>query len=973
MKPILCLILALCIPPALAAQKHLFTPAPAVTTKALAALRRVTDAPATRNAAVRTVRINPALFNAQPGAAFTLALGQDYRVVTEQVITHADGVVTYLGRIVSDHLPYAVVLTRATNGMVLGSVQTPTRIWQVRAADTKTSLLIHKPYHARNRPPGKDVALPAAYTGPRNLLPSAERKRDAETSDVTIDLLLVYSPAVARAHPGAELDAFLRNLVDGANQAYADSHTGVSFHLAKTLGMGFGDMPVEQTAQCIAGLDVATAADGVGGCDSQAVQAIHNLRALYRADEVAMIIKTTFPDESGGVAGYGFEGGIGGSGPDTAYAVASPHPFTTEGAADDTIPGRLLAHELGHTLGAGHLNPDSLGAFAYSHAHSFGNLKGTIMVYPDSVGLFSNPDINCGGAPCGNRTQEDNALTIRLIKDRVAAYSEQRPHVSSSLKGIKPGGSFKLSEMNVSNGLAGTIGKVTILENDQPLRVLAYRAPIGRDKLDDRDYQLPLNLTPGAAYAIQIMPVYAPELAFQAPVEVSFSPPQVQSLTLARAGQTQAVFTATVVPEGLDTSVKLTASGGAGDVATTAIATARPPSGNRPYAANVALTIGGLDCGTHYTTSISASNAAGASGELPAGGSFTTAACGGSNPVIGNVSAAATGPHSATLTVAGDPGGTSGARFAILYGPQTWHDGGDSGFMALNAAGTLTFTLSKLNCNTSYQYIVAALSATGDAATTPATFKTAPCRPGHFSISGDTAVNFTDSQATYLIKRSGGSDGRVTLQVAATGVTAVRNEQFLQTEGTLLFADGETEKTLAVPLLHNAIDEGQYDFTVTLADPTGGAVLGEDKSVKTVITCRGDAALPAAHDLSITIKPGKTYAGTLPGSGPGKLVYGIVRFASHGRERMTDPLTGTFQYTARGDYSGPDSIDYRVENAAGSAKGTVKITVASASPPPSGDVGSGGGSALGLLSLVLLAAIPGLRKACQSISREDSE
>ena len=100
--------------------------------------------------------------------------------------------------------------------------------------------------------------------------------------------------------------------------------------------------------------------------------------------------------------------------------------------------------------------------------------------------------------------------------------------------------------------------------------------------------------------------------------------------------------------------------------------------------------------------------------------------------------------------------------------------------------------------------------------------------PGAFAFAADafTAME-SNGWATIDVCRLGGAEGEVAVEYAAAAGTAADGEDFAAAAGTLVFGAGETQRQFAVELLDDAVQEDTETVLLTLANPAGGAALGE--------------------------------------------------------------------------------------------------------------------------------------------------
>jgi hypothetical protein len=135
-----------------------------------------------------------------------------------------------------------------------------------------------------------------------------------------------------------------------------------------------------------------------------------------------------------------------------------------------------------------------------------------------------------------------------------------------------------------------------------------------------------------------------------------------------------------------------------------------------------------------------------------------------------------------------------------------------------------------------------------------------------FTTSAVTALE--GSTALLTVTRTGGLAGGVTVSFFTfVPSAAVNGLDFVLAPGVLVFEQGETTKTIAVPILGDALLEGPETFVVNLSNPSGGATLGTPSSATITIL---DAEAVVGFALpSLTISEGAASATvTVLRSGP---------------------------------------------------------------------------------------------------------
>ncbi|MBE9160631.1 putative Ig domain-containing protein [Nodosilinea sp. LEGE 06152] len=170
---------------------------------------------------------------------------------------------------------------------------------------------------------------------------------------------------------------------------------------------------------------------------------------------------------------------------------------------------------------------------------------------------------------------------------------------------------------------------------------------------------------------------------------------------------------------------------------------------------------------------------------------------------------------------------------------------------------------------------------------------------------------------TITITRTGGSDGAVSATVYLNNGTATSPDDYNSTPIVINFVNGETSKTIAVPILDDVIYEGNETLNIYLENATGGATIGAQSSATLTIV---ENEVPAFGALAFN---GATYSVNENGVPITEVI--ITRTGgSDGTVGVTlTPTNGTA--TTPADYdSAPITIDF----AAGETSKTITIPIA---------------------------------------------
>lgn len=205
-----------------------------------------------------------------------------------------------------------------------------------------------------------------------------------------------------------------------------------------------------------------------------------------------------------------------------------------------------------------------------------------------------------------------------------------------------------------------------------------------------------------------------------------------------------------------------------------------------------------------------------------------------------------------------------GAASTTLYGIATQGNAGSDSLLTINAAtgataviGALTGPSGPLNASTLVGFDIAAADNTAYLAFTPpggasTTIYLVDLATGNATLTGNggtvgggvvlrgltaaspgrvrlanTAYSVVESAdvANITIERIAGSDGPVTARVVASDGTATSTGDYIAGSYTVSFLNGETLKTVSVPITHDTVHELDETVNLTLSDPRQGASL----------------------------------------------------------------------------------------------------------------------------------------------------
>tara|TARA_B110000503_G_scaffold23318_1_gene36394 strand:+ start:2593 stop:4896 length:2304 start_codon:yes stop_codon:yes gene_type:complete len=242
----------------------------------------------------------------------------------------------------------------------------------------------------------------------------------ARTDSLTVDVMALYTPGVARLYSNEPLARIIHEMEWG-NQALRNSGIDAKFRLVDL-----------QEANYTGSVDIDMAITNLSN-QAGVFSGIDSAREGAGADLLALFIENDPGSDTCGVAGLTAENKEG----DLSFTARAD--IVSVIAADCRTSA--LTHEFGHNFGLGHSsrNETDRGTYVWSRGHGVDNEFSTIMAYqsdynvfgPD-IQYFATPTRQCGLYPCGVDNLDKNlgadaALSIRTTMFQVAALSGPPP------------------------------------------------------------------------------------------------------------------------------------------------------------------------------------------------------------------------------------------------------------------------------------------------------------------------------------------------------------------------------------------------------------------------------------------------------------------------------------------------------------------------------------------------------------------
>ena len=129
-----------------------------------------------------------------------------------------------------------------------------------------------------------------------------------------------------------------------------------------------------------------------------------------------------------------------------------------------------------------------------------------------------------------------------------------------------------------------------------------------------------------------------------------------------------------------------------------------------------------------------------------------------------------------------------------------------------------------------------------------------------------TAENGTNAIVTVVLTRA--AQNAVTVDYRTHDSTATAWNDFAETQGTLVFQPGETNKTFSVPVFSDDLLEGNETVELILTNVTGASLFGTTNATITIVDFRPPVIDDQPHSQNVNLGRSVTFATVASGTGP---------------------------------------------------------------------------------------------------------
>ena len=340
----------------------------------------------------------------------------------------------------------------------------------------------------------------------------APPKDHAETT--VLNVLVRYHQDVRGGMSNSDWNAYLTGLFDTVNQIHANSGTKIEMNVAGSQIQGSLSVtnPNEEVLGQFAAL--ADVEDWRLSLGAHLVLYLRNYQATHGACGAARLP----------VCGNDAD----------CYAAASGYAVVSVDPAQCGDTGVMIAHQLAHNLGAAHEPSDPQeGTYPYAHAHLLAGGAGTLMSWGGAttrVPLFSSPDLDCGGEPCGIDGVSDNVRTLEETRHYVARWLTDRSITVSVPASVRADDS-----LNVDFSWFGVLGDtfdIGLYRNGTEVALLAKNHAIpntvaARERNEGfATVAVPANLEPATDYTVRVIAAQAATVSGEASIEILAAAPK---------------------------------------------------------------------------------------------------------------------------------------------------------------------------------------------------------------------------------------------------------------------------------------------------------------------------------------------------------------------------------------------------------------------------------------------------------------